>query len=471
MPNEGARMGATGNTFRQNAGRRGGGPTIHTALTGLDLDPGGGWNVHSRPTRGRPRAHDREAFFLAAWELLAERGGVGLPIAGLCERVGVTKGSFYSHFEDLTDFHSAFAARWEAWAEHTFRTYGEQSDLRRRFELTANTGYALVGGSNHALRAWAHSNAPIAAAMQVMHRSLDEFASTSMAEMAEDRDAGMVLATMAMAIAHGIQLRPQALTPEHFLRLVSVEFRAFGIRHGLDSRAGRTHLTVDSWGSMSLRSGAVTPLLGPPPVDPTDGRIGSGKSGTDTKSRYFAAALDLLAEGGADAITIVGLAQRLDLSKGSFQHHFGSMPRFLAHLAAHRESGELAQIDDCLAARDPLRRLELLHADLLLAPGPIQTGWRAWGHTDPVIGRSLRRVDQRRQYAIASTLRQIHDHPDCEAMAELALAFALGLHQRGLPPDPARTTRAATEFMHRFLGVGAEVAMDAGAPTLVLSRA
>lgn len=425
--------------------------------------------MHSRPTGGRPPAHDREAFFLAAWELLAEPDVVGLPIAGLCGRLGVTKGSFYSHFEDLTDFHTAFAARWEAWAEHTFRSLGDEPDLRRRLELTANTGYALIGGSNHALRAWARSNATIAAAMQAPCRSLDEFASTCMAQMAEDRDAGSVLAVITMAIAHGIQLRPQPLTPEYFLRLVSVQFRSLGIRHDLRGGAGRTYLAVDSWHSMSLRSAAATSTLDPLPVDPTDGRIGSGKSGTDTKSRYFAAALDLLAEGGSGAVTIVGLAHRLDLSKGSFQHHFGSMPRFLAHLAAHWESGELARIDECLAARDPLRRLELLHADLLLAPGPVQTAWRAWGHTEPAIGRSLRRVDRRRQDAIASTLRQIHDHPDCDLMAEIALAFALGLHQRGLPPDPARTTRAAAEFMHRFLGVGAEVASDAETPRLILS--
>ena len=50
----------------------------------------------------------------AAFEILIEEGIAGVKIPRLCERLGVTKGSFYWHFTDLDAFYDALIARYSA---------------------------------------------------------------------------------------------------------------------------------------------------------------------------------------------------------------------------------------------------------------------------------------------------------------------------------------------------------------------
>lgn len=49
-----------------------------------------------------------------ALEVLADEGVAGIKIGTLCKRLGVTKGSFYWHFEDLETFLGAVAEHWAA---------------------------------------------------------------------------------------------------------------------------------------------------------------------------------------------------------------------------------------------------------------------------------------------------------------------------------------------------------------------
>ena len=49
----------------------------------------------------------------AGLELLSREGISGVKIQRLCERLNVTKGSFYWHFTDLDAFLGAMAKHWE----------------------------------------------------------------------------------------------------------------------------------------------------------------------------------------------------------------------------------------------------------------------------------------------------------------------------------------------------------------------
>ncbi len=66
-----------------------------------------------------PEGLSRSAYFEAGLELLAERGHGGLTIAALCERLGVTKGSFYHHFDDMAGYVRLLLGHWED--EHATR--------------------------------------------------------------------------------------------------------------------------------------------------------------------------------------------------------------------------------------------------------------------------------------------------------------------------------------------------------------
>lgn len=61
----------------------------------------------NRPRESGPRFH-REAWLAAALDVLAEEGQAKLRIDKLAGDLGVTKGSFYHHFDGATISYSSF---------------------------------------------------------------------------------------------------------------------------------------------------------------------------------------------------------------------------------------------------------------------------------------------------------------------------------------------------------------------------
>jgi AcrR family transcriptional regulator len=64
-------------------------------------------------TRPRSVRLGRDAWIEGAMDVLAERGLDAISVEGLARRLGVTKGSFYWHFEDRDELLAALFDRWE----------------------------------------------------------------------------------------------------------------------------------------------------------------------------------------------------------------------------------------------------------------------------------------------------------------------------------------------------------------------
>jgi AcrR family transcriptional regulator len=125
----------------------------------------------------------RSAYCTAALDLLAERGHRGLTIAALCRELGVTKGSFYHHFRDLSDFVDALLAYWAS--EHATRliTLSESvSDPEERFALLKGIAINLPHGAEAAIRAWSWSDERVAA----VQREVDHARLAHLARAGED---------------------------------------------------------------------------------------------------------------------------------------------------------------------------------------------------------------------------------------------------------------------------------------------
>lgn len=60
-----------------------------------------------------------------ALEVLADEGVSGIKIGTLCKRLGVTKGSFYWHFEDIEAFLGAVAGHWAAERDAALESFVE----------------------------------------------------------------------------------------------------------------------------------------------------------------------------------------------------------------------------------------------------------------------------------------------------------------------------------------------------------
>lgn len=88
-----------------------------------------------KPRRGEPTLTASD-WAEAALQLIAEKGLRSLTVSALASRLGVTKGSFYWHFQGRSELLSAALARWEArTTTETMRGLDAVEDARRRLEL------------------------------------------------------------------------------------------------------------------------------------------------------------------------------------------------------------------------------------------------------------------------------------------------------------------------------------------------
>jgi AcrR family transcriptional regulator len=114
-----------------------------------------------------PEGLSRSAYFEAGLELLSEGGHAGLTIAALCERLGVTKGSFYHHFDDMAEYVRLLLGHWED--EHATRLIAlseSVTDPEERFDLLEGIAVGLPHGAEAAIRAWSWNSDVVAAAQR-----------------------------------------------------------------------------------------------------------------------------------------------------------------------------------------------------------------------------------------------------------------------------------------------------------------
>lgn len=155
------------------------------------------------------------------------------------------------------------------------------------------------------------------------------------------------------------------------------------------------------------------------------------------REAWLAGALELLREGGVDAIRVEPLAVRLGVTKGSFYWHFRNRQDLLASLPpfwAERQTGPVLATG-MAASGGPVAKLRAV-AEYLGREDPdrYDNAMRAWAQFDETVAETVRAIDRRR------------------------LAFAMDLFETaGLTPDDAEI-RARLFY---FFDVGGQITGDA----------
>jgi AcrR family transcriptional regulator len=145
-----------------------------------------------------------------------------------------------------------------------------------------------------------------------------------------------------------------------------------------------------------------------------------------TPDDFFEAGMQLLEECGFPGLTTAGLCGRMGVTRGSFYHHFESLPAYIEALLEFWENRYSRELISRSPRRDELsshiRRQAEMATEL---PHGAEVALRAWGTIEPTVRVVLTRVDELRQREIGRGLER-YDVP-AEAANTYATAFIASL--------------------------------------------
>jgi AcrR family transcriptional regulator len=169
---------------------------------------------------------------------------------------------------------------------------------------------------------------------------------------------------------------------------------------------------------------------------------------TVTPADYFAAAFDLLAEGGVGALTTTDVCARLGVTTGSLYHHFASGAAFYEAFIDHWEntvSPALRRRVD--RAGNPTERVEALFQTAASGNHNAEKAIRAWANSDPMVAAAQRRVDKARELHLtkaylAAGIPAAH----AATLARIGFAILIGSQQLDAAIDRDRLSDSLNEY-------------------------
>jgi AcrR family transcriptional regulator len=176
-----------------------------------------------------------------------------------------------------------------------------------------------------------------------------------------------------------------------------------------------------------------------------------------TAADYFREALEILAEGGSESLTIAALCDRLAVTKGSFYHHFGGLPNFVTQLLQHWESEDGARLSAVSRAQpDPGARVAGLLRLAVGLPHAGEAAIRAWGRSNSEVAATVDQIDRKRERTLVTAISAVGaDRTRARALGRLALTVIIGAQQREHPIDLKRLQQMLDEVT-RLIGLDAD---------------
>lgn len=172
------------------------------------------------------------------------------------------------------------------------------------------------------------------------------------------------------------------------------------------------------------------------------------------RADYVRCGLDVLSDSGAGFLTISELCRRLEVTKGSFYHHFADMPAFVAALLEHWEAEHSHELIARSAAEtDPLTRAKVLIDIAVELPHGAEASLRAWGRSNVDVARVMSRVDAaREQHLTAANEAAGLDEGRARRLANVAMAILIGAQHRERPVDRQQLRDMLEETLGLVLG-------------------
>jgi AcrR family transcriptional regulator len=151
-------------------------------------------------------------YFEIGLDLLAEGGLASVTIANLCERLGVTKGSFYHHFAGGPDFQQRLLTYWsEDRAGRLIEMVDRTPDPLDRIPLLKRMGIELNHEAESAIRAWARSDGRAAETQRRVDAERERALTEAFVDAGIPRKKASTLAQIGLAILIGTQQQTTAV--------------------------------------------------------------------------------------------------------------------------------------------------------------------------------------------------------------------------------------------------------------------
>ena len=187
------------------------------------------------------------------------------------------------------------------------------------------------------------------------------------------------------------------------------------------------------------------------------------ESSERTVSRFFVAAMEILAEDGYGGLKLADLCLRVRVTSGSFYHHFDSWQDFTRQLLENwREERTLRVAELARAEVDPAERVELLLRFGVSLPHSAEAAIRVWSGVDPFVAEIQESVDRERLDICTQALEALTDDPNVASDLALAAFYLLvGFEQSTVDRDARELERFLRILQDRALtAAGAEDLMS-----------
>ena len=153
-----------------------------------------------------------------------------------------------------------------------------------------------------------------------------------------------------------------------------------------------------------------------------------------SKRDWFIAGILLLTDVGSAGITIDALCQKLNVTKGSFYHHFQNYDDFkMSFINFYEEEGTLdiiERLQDCPTAVDKLRGLLDIVVEETSGTAVPEIQLRAWAIQDEMVREVQTRVDGRRMAYVEELLLEIFNDPaEAQRKARIMYTILVGAEQ------------------------------------------
>ncbi|MEV5647984.1 TetR/AcrR family transcriptional regulator [Nocardia sp. NPDC052254] len=166
-----------------------------------------------------------------ALDLLAREGVTAIRIPRLCQDLGVTKGSFYWHFDDLEQLMAAMADRWGEMQAEAVRALADldsipvEARIEKMAAMLVDPRHWMVEAS---VREWSRTDATVADAVRALDQRVFRTVQTIMLDLGFDpvqaRQRAGAMVYLGIGLIHGRDNLPTP-TPEEVQGVVDLLIR------------------------------------------------------------------------------------------------------------------------------------------------------------------------------------------------------------------------------------------------------